>query len=432
MKKALFTLFVLCFTAVCSAQEIEVTPPVQGGSSEVKLPAAVKEADGIISASTPQDAANAAVGKLTKAEGSGVKRIKVGSGNGYVAVGQGTFNADMKNPVAVRIAKRNATIRAYLDAQRQLGGFLNGTGVNAETVIKEFSDNLDTDETSLLNAQNTTQEKLQTAVNAYLAGFVLYNVQHKTNNDGSGEVNVSIIVTPKTLKGLTAYNANKVTLKQAKNAAAGIEFVKSDIKTMLKTNIIIPVGGKQVYIKPTKEFAFLGFAAEPIRVDAKWPALQKQRQKALALKTAEEKAKASLLAMLKGTPIQYDFKQTGITAEEYKQFQENPIGNITVFDDAKQQFTSRMQTNEEFRSAVSGRLPAGVQPETYYFDDNGDGTDDWAFSIAVYIPGVTAEANKLRSDIKDALNPPSPPQPKKPQKKPDELPPVKPTNDADL
>ena len=386
-------------TSAFVAQDFEVNPPVQGGSDEIKHPEKISQNDGIISAATPQDAANAAVEKLIKAYGSGVAKIEVGSGMGYVAMGQGSFDAKMGNPVAVRIAKRNATLRAYMNAQQQLGEFLEGTKVDAERLISEYSKNIDTSEASLLNYQNTQSGKLKIAVNAYISGYVLYDVVYQTN-----EVFVSIIVTPKTLRGHTSHTANKITLKQAKNAEAGMSFVKNDISKMLENNVIFPVGGKQVYIRPTQEFAFLGFAAEPIRVDTNWPAIQKRTQKTLALTRANNSAKQNLLAMLQGNSIQYTFSDRNITVEEFKQFDKQK-GDINLFDNAKQKFFSQQNTNEEFRIAVSGKLPLGIQSDSYYFDDDDDGIDDWAFSIAIYIPAVSAQTKQLRKDIKTAAKP---------------------------
>ena len=425
-RMSLLSLALFFSLTVCHAQEFEVVPPAQGGSSEVAQPAEVTEEDGLISSATPQDSANAAVEKLTRAGGNGVKVIQVGSGRGYVAVGQGSFNSDMANPVAVRIAKSNATVRAYLDAQRRLGEFLKCASIDQAILINEFTDSLNTDELALLKSQNTQGEVLRSAIAAYLAGFILYDVQYKDD-----EVFVSIVVTPKTLKALRSHRANKVTLKQAKNAEDGIAFVQNDIATMLKNDVIFLTGGKQIFIEPTKEFAFLGFAAEPIRFNQDWPAIQKRRQKVLALQTAENKAKANLLAMLQGNAVGYDFKQTNMTSEEYKQFEESK-GEISVFDNAKQNFMNRQKTNEQFVLAVSGRLPAGIQPNSYYYDDNEDGSEDWAFSIAVYIPGVTAEADKLSSDMKKALHPPKKQQPKTQPKPSGNLPSGKTTSDNDL
>lgn len=173
---------------------------------------------------------------------------------------------------------------------------------------------------------------------------------------------------------------------------------------MLENNVILPVGGKQVYIRPTQEFAFLGFAAEPIRVNANWPDIQKRRQKTLALTRANNSAKQNLLTMLQGNSIQYTFSDSNITVEEFKQFDKQK-GDINLFDNAKQKFISQQKTNEEFRIAVSGKLPSGIQSDSYYYDDNNDGIDDWAFSIAVYIPAVSAQAKQLRKDIKTASKP---------------------------
>jgi len=94
MKRIVIFLFVLLSTATCAAQDLEVVPPVQGGSKKIEKPNQVSEKDGRIEATTPQDAANAAVGKLTRADDGGVQRIKVGNGTGYVAVGNGAYKTN--------------------------------------------------------------------------------------------------------------------------------------------------------------------------------------------------------------------------------------------------------------------------------------------------------------------------------------------------
>ena len=423
---ALLSLAMFLPFTICRAQEFEIVPPIQGGSSEVAQPTEVTEENGLISSATPQDSANAAVEKLTRVGGSGVKMIQVGSGRGYVAMGQGIFDSNMANPVAVRIAKSNATLRAYLDAQRELAFFLEGGSIDQEVLIKEVNDTITDDERLVDNQTGATESKLRTAIDTYLAGFILYDVEYK-----SGEVCVSIVVTPKTLKAISAYSLNKLSLKQAKNAQEGIAFVKKDIKAMLANDVIFLTGGKQVFIPSTNEFAFLGFAAEPIRFNEDWPAIQKRRQKVLALEVAENEAKANLLAMLQGNEFTYGQKRSRMTSEEIRGFEEER-GNVSVFDNAKQKFFDRNQTNQEFSLAVSGRLPAGIQPDSYYYDDNEDGSEDWAFSIAVYIPGVTAEAKKLSADMKKALHPTKKQQPKKQQKPSGNLPSAKTTSDNDL
>ncbi|MDR1384123.1 MAG: hypothetical protein LBJ67_09795 [Planctomycetaceae bacterium] len=439
MVRFVFTTAAFLFSfAGCLAQEqFEVTPPVQGGTAEVQSPDKVKEdSNGVISAATPQDAANAAVGKLTKAETGGVQQIKVASGIGYVALGTGSYDTNMANPVAVRIAKRNATIRAYLDAQRQLAEYLHGANINAETFVQDTSVTINDGENadgSLLNSNISTAEKLETAINVHLAGFILYHVKYDTDSTGAGEVSVSIIVTPKTIRGLASVNENKTILNFAKNATKGVEYVKKDLETMLQKNIIFPTGGKQIYIKSTKEFAFIGYAAVPININSTWPAAQQKRQKLAALTSAAANSKASLLAMIKGNQISYNYTELGLTQEEYKQF-ETDKGETQIFDNAKQQFVSTQGQTTEFRSAVSGQIPPGVLPETYYYDDNGDGIDDWAFSIAVYIPSVGRQASQLRQNISNALNPQEKktPQPEVKPKASGELPSGQTTNDDEL
>jgi len=74
-------------------------------------------------------------------------------------------------------------------------------------------------------------------------------------------------------------------------------------------------------------------------------------------------------------------------------------------------------------------------PNSFYFDDDGDGSDDWAFSIVVYIPSVGVEATHLRTQMNDALRgkqtPASKPTPSN-VKKTGELPSARTSDDDDL
>lgn len=406
MKRIVISIFVLLSVAVCTAQDLEVVPPAQGGSTEIGKPNQVSEKNDRIEAATPQDAANAAVGKLTRADNGGVQRIKVGSGTGYVAVGIGNYRTDMPNPVAVRLSRRSGAIRAYLDAQRKLAEFLEGNDIHAETFVKEVGDVINDGNNvdgSILNSSATTGEKIQTAVNAVLSAYVLYGVDYDTKGD-NGEVKVSIVVTPKTLRGVTQINSEKTVLRNVKNAQAGVETIEKEILKMLENNIVFPVGGKQIYVKQSKEFAFIGYAAVPINVNPKWPAIQQRKQKMAAMTSAEVRAKANLLSMIKGNRIIYDYKDMGVTKDDFQQFEEDKkTGELKVFDEAKEGFEARSKTSEEFQSVISGKLPAGVTPKTFFYDDNGDGKDDWAFSIAIYIPSIGVEAKYLRTQTNDAL-----------------------------
>jgi hypothetical protein len=135
--------------------------------------------------------------------------------------------------------------------------------------------------------------------------------------------------------------------------------------------------------------------------------------------------------MLQGNSIQYTFSDSNITAEEFKQFDKQK-GDITLFDNAKQKFFSEQNTNEEFRIAVSGKLPSGIQLDSYYYDDNNDRIDDWAVSIAVYIPAVSAQAKQLRKDMKTASKPSTKEQPRVRQKPAGTLPSGEPTKKSDF
>ncbi len=426
MNRIIFALSFLISIATVSAQEFEVTPPAQGGSSEIKHPEQVQAINGVISAATAQDAANAAVGQLKESTGTGVSQLEVGSGLGYLARGQGSFDAKMANPNAVRIARRNATLQAYTDAEAKLTQFLQGASVNANFLLGEANANLDTADEALLNSTSTQEEKLNVVFEGIIAGYVLYDVEYQAN-----EVYVSIIVTPKTLRGLSAHTSNKVTLKQAKNAEAGVDFVKDDINTMLENNLIFPVGGKQIFIRPTNEFAFLGFATEPILQNEKWPALQQRKQRTLALEKATGAAQASLVGMLQGKKVGGALSNNRATDQNYNQFkQEN--GFLRQFEDARQEFLSLQETNKELSSAISGKLPTGVQTDSYYYDDNNDGINDWAFAIAVYIPAVSAQAGQLKKDMNKTLNPPQKKAIPKLRRESGNLPSGKPTKNSDL
>ena len=418
--------FTILLTGTCRAQELEIFPPARGGSGVIENPDKIREVDGVITGNTPQDAANAAVGKFTGAAGTGIARINVGSGVAYVSTAEAAYQQPA-NQNAARANRLTATANAFTRAQIQLGEFLEGSEVEGQRIIDEYADIIDTEERSLLNSKSSFEQKLKIATEAYTAAYVLYDTTYTNDN----AARVSIIVTPKTIRGLASHTSSKVTAKQARNAADALRAVNNEVQTLVSNNILFAVGSKQIYIPKTDEFAFMGFGTEVIRTEKSWPDLQKKRQKIYAVETALANAKIGLVEAIKGSTVRSNFTADDKLNDEYKEFERDRTGTV-VFDQARAQLAADDATRLSNQVIVQGQLPPGTETKSYYFDDNNDGIDDIAFSIVAYSPSLAAEASVLRGDIKRALTPMSEQQPKRRNKPAGALPSGKPTKNSEL
>ena len=186
-------------------------PVVQGGPSDVKLPQQVAVKGKVVSAATPQDAINAAVGENVKnlkngdTSEVGAKMVTFPSGLGFVATAVATYRT-VENPTLTRIAKRKAYVIAFTQAKKNLAEILGGLDNRGKETVRQSLVNINLPKEEMTNISTESQESLKQVVDMMLRGFVIYEVQDDTSQN---TVYVSIVTTPKT-RGKLARPAQNV------------------------------------------------------------------------------------------------------------------------------------------------------------------------------------------------------------------------------
>ncbi len=102
-----------------SPEQAEELSKVKGKVEEVEHPVMKQK---VFKAKNANDAINQA---LTEIDGGGCEMIQVPSGVAWVATGMGEYG-EYDNPTATRISKRNAYVRAFIEAKKELAQALGG------------------------------------------------------------------------------------------------------------------------------------------------------------------------------------------------------------------------------------------------------------------------------------------------------------------
>ncbi len=231
-------------------------PPVQAAAPEQQQAltqvkgTVASTGDTAVQAATAQDAINFIVNQHSP----GAEMMRVGSGIGWVATGLGSYEV-MENPTATRIAKRNAYVRAFLEAQRHLAEALTGLSSEGKAQVLEQMETVSDAQSDLTNFAATQDEKLEQSVQMLLRGFVVYAVE---DNTAKKTVSVSIVTTPKTRGQFNRPSPNGL---EADSIRDGLNQVIVEIQK----GLVPPVGGKIIQVPATGEIAFVGFGSDIVR-----------------------------------------------------------------------------------------------------------------------------------------------------------------------
>lgn len=425
-------------------------PPVQADSpqaeaalEQVNAPDAVKQDAGVsgqpaIVANSAQDAINASSKNMQSNAnwvevGGGVQEIKFPSGFGFVASGVATYSP-MPNPTANLIAQRNAYQIAYMNAKKNLAGYLNELSSSAkEKLLNEYK-TLITDSATLANVSQTNTENLNEFIKGLLKGYVVYKVSD-TQNDGVGEVTVTIVSTPKTLAKTNRVTASSLTSDNIRNGL-------NEVLAELSTGLLPPLGGKVINIPQTGELAFVGFGSAVVPDN---PDKGVQAKLALnAQKVSQMRARSALCGIILGDEIEASASHDQVTQSMSKQFEELQAGDptngassnaeINRLEEQVKSFVNTQLSTDQISSMRKGVLPPGVNTKTFM---NPEKTI--AQSISVYVPSVSANAARANRDMQNATIMKNPTQGSNSGSAPDrpaQMPPQGPTgqvsNDADL
>lgn len=353
---------------------------VQGPVQEVKDPATGQT---VVQGQTAQDAINFVVNKRS----AGAEQVKFGSGIGWVATGTGTYEV-MENPTATRIAKRNAYVRAFLEAKANMAKSLSGLSSEGRTQLVEQMEQVTDAKADLGNFASTQEEKLEQAVQMLLKGFVTYAVE---DDAAKKTVYVSIVTTPKTRGKFNRPSPNGL---EADSIRDGLNQVLLEIQT----GLIPPVGGKMIQVPATGEMAFVGFGSDVIRSSDNSALQQKMRLN--ATKIAEMRATDALVGLLIGDDSSWKSKLDESTQQTVKQFETSDNGqdaSLQRFEKTRQSFLNVQKTSEQFQSLRSGVLPPGVTRKTFTSKDDAE-----VYAVAVYIPSVSRQAAQTAKEMSQA------------------------------
>jgi len=351
---------------------------LKGPVQEVKDPATGQTA---AQGQTAQDAINFVVNKHS----AGAEMIKFGSGLGWVATGIGGYDV-MENPTATRIAKRNAYVKAFLDAKKKLAEALNGLSNEGRTQVVEQMEQVTDNKADLANFAATQDEKLEQAVQMLLKGFVIYAVEDDT---AKKTVYVSIVTTPKTRGQFNRPSPNGM---EADSIRDGL----SQVLLEIQNGLIPPVGGKIIQVPATGEIAFVGFGSDVIRTSDNSAMQLKMRLN--ADKIAQMRAKDALVGMIIGDDTGWKSKLDETTQQTIKDFETSDNGKedarLQHFEKTRQSFLNMQKSSEQFQSVRNGILPPGVSSKTFTSKDDAE-----VYAVAVYIPSVSQQAAQTAKEM---------------------------------
>jgi hypothetical protein len=402
---------------------LDFVPVVQGGEDEVQDSASVKvdEKENVVAAATVQDAINAAVdanqaeikenlstvkkaAEKNEVPAVGAHKIEVNGQIGFVATGAAAYTVS-ENIILSRISQRQAYVRAFQMAKKNLARELFGLSNEGKDEVREQIASINTSLDNLNNLSSSTQSTINQSLDEMLRGFVIYEVYDDTE---SSMIYVSVVSTPKTRGQLARKAPHHV---ESATLVAAIQQVVEEIRQ----GLVPPVGGRIIEVPQTGETAFVGFGSSVVGLD-KLPALQ-ARLNLDATRKADAYAIDALCGLIIGDQISWQLGVRDSLREEVKRYEDIVEKDPTAekqeefkkLEEERKEHIARSQTTEVFQSARKGKIPPGVTVKNWMDDDNA-----WAYAIAVYIPSVTnASATagkemrnaKILQDINDSTSP---------------------------
>ena len=384
-------------TAGCAwpaSAEAQVTaddflPLVQGGSAELKQPEKVAVRDKVVTAATAQDAINAAVQEnKTALKGSdapevGATMVKFPSGLGFVASGLATYRT-MENPVATRIAKRKAYVIAFTQAKKHLAEILGGLSNEGKETVRQALVNINLPKEEMTNISTRSKEAVKQAVDMMLRGFVIYEVNDDT---AAKTVYVSIVVTPRTCGKLARSAPNAIVVDDIRD---GLNQVIAEVRA----GLVPPVGGRIITMRSTGETAFVGFGSSVVRTSDN--AAVQAKLNLDAQKVAAMRSKDALCGLMIGDQASWEGRVRESMKDQVQEFEsataDDPLARqqpeaARKLAKARQEFVSRIESTDLYRSLRKGILPPGINTKTWFDEDHA-----WAYGMSVYVPSATNAA----------------------------------------
>lgn len=260
--------------------------------------------------------------------------------------------------------------------------------------IREALVNINLPKEEMTNISTVSDESLCLAVNMMLRGFVIYEVRDDVSQNS---VWVSIVTTPKTRGKFARPAPNAI---EADNLRDGLNQIIAEVRS----GLVPPVGGRIVTMRATGETAFVGFGSAIVTTSTN-NAVQ-LRQNLAAQKIAAMRAKDALCGLIIGDKTSWEGSVVESMQDQVQEFESldpnDPLARrdptaVRKFDEARQAFVARMETNDAYQSARRGILPPGINTKTWFDEDHA-----WAYAMSVYVPSVTNAAAASGREMRES------------------------------
>lgn len=361
-------------------------PPVQGGSTELTEAASLtRSADDEVIANDLQDGLNYATKLIWEEQlGDGFRAVVFPSGTGYIAGATSSYSV-YENINATLIAKRAAYLTAYYSAKSYLAQGLNGYFTRKKEALESSVASLNDSEKNVGGFYEYQYEETEQVVEAMLRGYVTYEVRD-TAKENSGEVYVSIVISPKTLAAVNQLSDGVVSSSDLKTS---LQFILNDIEA----GVVPPVGGKVIYVPEDGTMAVVAFGSAIARYSSN-EVLANEYKKA-AIEVARMRASQTLVDILNGDKNIWKsgFEERTLRAEFdnmdeviAKADEMRSARSTTTAETMSSEFLNLFSRDKNYESVSSGLVPPGTMIRVAMeesVESNGYG---WVFAIAVYYP----------------------------------------------
>lgn len=400
MKSILSICLALLISSVSNAQVMtdsdDTIPNISDRTATIRSQQSVKiektETLTITTADNEQDAVNASVEECGKSDISCCVKMTFPSGEGYMAMGIASYQL-VPNVDKHRVLKRQAYVKAYIEAKASLASTLGTPEVSGQINVDQYSEDLLDDDKTRQNRTEGYTEKINTIIRHLIQGHVIYKVE---DDQEENVIRVWIFTTPKTALA-TARQTGGVYM-DAVTLRDGITKVFDGIKK----GVVPPVGGTIVTVPGTEAIAFVSFGSSPI-LSSKDKS-QQFRNKQNAYNRSDMIASFAMLELLNGDNIQSHRKMLESSKESVNDFiailDEDPtdteaFASIERLEEQSQERENIQQIYRSTSSGQKGELPPGINSQTWVDQDG-----IWVYTVKVYIP--TKDVMPPEKPTKDA------------------------------
>jgi hypothetical protein len=296
-----------------------------------------------------------------------------------LATGVAAIESDAGDkPEPKRIARRNATIKAFMAAQAELAKFHGITSAGSAAATEGFLA-VTTGKGSLINTVGISESTIEQSAQYLVRGFVVHDVKELNDRQIMA---VRLLVTPATIAARLRASNNTMI---AGSSALAIE----DLKRELAIGVTPPCGSR-IVLDRDRGLTLIGYGSDIVRGEGD----AKKLGYIQAKKIAQMRAIDSLCGAFVGDDVRWQAGSYESTKKTTAEFAAVPTGlGGLLAEKVRTTRTEHINTTfnaETIESTRKGTLPPGI---SYVAWTSEDGLE--AFCLAVYSEAASKAAREL-------------------------------------